>query len=172
MTTANKITIFRICLIPVFLILLYSNARYWALAVFLIACLSDTADGYIARRFDQVTDFGKFIDPLADKMLVLSAMCVFVERGQMPGWAVAVILFREFAVSGMRLIAVEGGRVIPAGWSGKVKTTMTMIGLCLMLTFPQSEPLSGVCASLIIAATLCSGVEYFWKNRDLFLQKG
>lgn len=172
MTTANKITIFRICLIPAFLILLYSNARYWALAVFLIACLSDTADGYIARHYDQVTDFGKFIDPLADKMLVLSAMCVFIERGQMPGWAVAIILFREFAVSGMRLIAVEQGRVIPAGWSGKVKTTVTMIGLCLMLTFPQSEALNCVCTSLIVAATLYSGIEYFWKNRDLFVQKG
>lgn len=172
MTTANRITIFRICLIPVFLILLYADARYWALAVFLIACLSDTADGYIARHYDQVTDFGKFMDPLADKMLALSAMCVFIERGLMPGWAVAAVLFREFAVSGMRLIAAERGRVIPAGWSGKVKTTVTMIGLCLMLTFPHSETLNCIYTSLIVLATLYSGVEYFWKNRDLFAQKG
>ena len=124
------------------------------------------------RHYDQVTDFGKFMDPLADKMLALSAMCVFIERGLMPGWAVAAVLFREFAVSGMRLIAAERGRVIPAGWSGKVKTTVTMIGLCLMLTFPHSETLNCIYTSLIVLATLYSGVEYFWKNRDLFAQKG
>ena len=106
-TTANKITMFRIALIPVFLILAYTGHLYVALAVYIIACLSDVADGYIARHYNQVSDFGKFMDPLADKMLVLSAMCFFVENGQMPGWCVAIVLFREFAVSGLRLIAVE-----------------------------------------------------------------
>ena len=106
-TTANKITIFRIVLIPVFLVLAYTGLKYWALAVYIIACLSDVADGYIARHYNQVSNFGKFVDPLADKMLVLSAMCFFIENGQMPGWAVAIVLFREFAVSGLRLIAVE-----------------------------------------------------------------
>ena len=93
-TTANKITIFRIVLIPVFLVLAYTGLKYWALAVYIIACLSDVADGYIARHYNQVSNFGKFVDPLADKMLVLSAMCFFIENGQMPGWAVAIVLFR------------------------------------------------------------------------------
>ena len=115
MTTANIITLFRIAMVPVFLILTYSDAGVWTVLVFLIASLSDTLDGYIARHYGQITDFGKFMDPLADKILVLSAMCFFVERGQMLGWAVAIVLFREFAVSGLRLIAAERGRVIAAG---------------------------------------------------------
>lgn len=168
MTTANKITLLRIALIPVFLILAYTGAGIWPVLVFLIASLSDTLDGYIARHYNQVTDFGKFMDPLADKILVLSAMCYFVERGQMPGWAVAVILFREFAVSGLRLIAVEKGRVIAAGWSGKVKTTVTMLGILLMLAFPKSGILNRTCVLLILITTVYSGTEYFWKNRDVF----
>lgn len=167
MTTANKITLFRICLIPVFLILIYAGATYWALAVFLLASLSDTLDGYIARHYDQVTDFGKFADPLADKILVLSAMCVLIEHGQMPGWAVAIVLAREFAVSGMRLIAAGRGRVIAAAWSGKLKTTVTMIGLALMLGFPQARLLNGICNAAILTTTVYSGIEYFWKNRDI-----
>ena len=106
MTTANKITLVRIVLIPIFLVLAYLDLTWWALAVYIIACISDTVDGYIARHYKQVTDFGKFIDPLADKMLVLAAMVFFVEKGGMPGWSVAVVLFREFAVSGLRMIAV------------------------------------------------------------------
>ena len=128
-TTANKITMFRIVLIPAFLVLAYTGLKYWALAVYIIACLSDVADGYIARHYNQVSNFGKFVDPLADKMLVLSAMCFFIENGQMPGWAVAIVLFREFAVSGLRLIAVEQSRVIAAARSGKIKTGCTMVGL-------------------------------------------
>ena len=136
-TTANKITMFRIVLIPVFLVLSYTGLKYWALAVYIIACLSDVADGYIARHYNQVSKFGKFVDPLADKMLVLSAMCFFIENGQMPGWAVAIVLFREFAVSGLRLIAVEQSRVIAAARSGKIKTGCTMVGLGAMLVFGQ-----------------------------------
>lgn len=168
MTTANKITLFRIMMIPVFLILAYTDAGVWTVLVFLVAGLSDTLDGYIARHYDQVTDFGKFMDPLADKMLVLSAMCFFVERGQMPGWAVAVVLFREFAVSGLRLIAVEQGRVIAAGWSGKVKTTVTMLGIVLMLTFQETAILNWLCILLILITTVLSGADYFWKNMDVF----
>ena len=167
-TTANKITIVRIALIPVFLILLYCHQLYWALAVYTIACLSDLADGYIARHYNQVTNFGKFMDPLADKMLVLSAMCFFVENGQMPGWCAAIVLFREFAVSGLRLIAVEQSRVIAAAWSGKIKTGCTMVGLGAMMIFPQIPMLNTVCTILIVATTLYSGIEYFWKNRDVF----
>lgn len=168
-TTANKITIFRIVLIPVFLVLAYTGLKYWALAVYIIACLSDVADGYIARHYNQVSNFGKFVDPLADKMLVLSAMCFFIENGQMPGWAVAIVLFREFAVSGLRLIAVEQSRVIAAARSGKVKTGCTMVGLGAMLVFGQQYPVVNlVCYILIIVTTVYSGVEYFVANRDVF----
>lgn len=168
-TTANKITIFRIVLIPVFLVLAYTGLKYWALAVYIIACLSDVADGYIARHYNQVSNFGKFVDPLADKMLVLSAMCFFIENGQMPGWAVAIVLFREFAVSGLRLIAVEQSRVIAAARSGKIKTGCTMVGLGAMLVFGQQYPLVNlVCYILIIVTTVYSGVEYFVANRDVF----
>lgn len=168
-TTANKITIFRIVLIPVFLVLAYTGLKYWALAVYIIACLSDVADGYIARHYNQVSNFGKFVDPLADKMLVLSAMCFFIEKGQMPGWAVAIVLFREFAVSGLRLIAVEQSRVIAAARSGKIKTGCTMVGLGAMLVFGQQYPVVNlVCYILIIVTTVYSGVEYFVANRDVF----
>ena len=168
-TTANKITIFRIVLIPVFLVLAYAGLKYWALAVYIIACLSDVADGYIARHYNQVSNFGKFVDPLADKMLVLSAMCFFIENGQMPGWAVAIVLFREFAVSGLRLIAVEQSRVIAAARSGKIKTGCTMVGLGAMLVFGQQYPVVNlVCYILIIVTTVYSGVEYFVANRDVF----
>ena len=168
MTTANIITLFRIARVPVFLILTYSDAGVWTVLVFLIASLSDTLDGYIARHYGQITDFGKFMDPLADKILVFSAMCFFVERGQMLGWAVAIVLFREFAVSGLRLIAAERGRVIAAGWSGKIKTTVTMIGIVLMLAFPEVGILNRICVLLILITTMLSGAEYFWKNRDVF----
>ena len=168
-TTANKITIFRIVLIPVFLVLAYTGLKYWALAVYIIACLSDVADGYIARHYNQVSNFGKFVDPLADKMLVLSAMCFFIENGQMPGWAVAIVLFREFAVSGLRLIAVEQSRVIAAARSGKIKTGCTMVGLGAMLVFGQQYPVVNlVCYILLIVTTIYSGVEYFVANRDVF----
>lgn len=168
-TTANKITIFRIVLIPVFLVLAYTGLKYWALAVYIIACLSDVADGYIARHYNQVSNFGKFVDPLADKMLVLSAMCFFIENGQMPGWTVAIVLFREFAVSGLRLIAVEQSRVIAAARSGKIKTGCTMVGLGAMLVFGQQYPVVNlVCYILIIVTTVYSGVEYFVANRDVF----
>lgn len=168
-TTANKITMFRIVLMPVFLVLAYTGLKYWALAVYIIACLSDVADGYIARHYNQVSNFGKFVDPLADKMLVLSAMCFFIENGQMPGWAVAIVLFREFAVSGLRLIAVEQSRVIAAARSGKIKTGCTMVGLGAMLVFGQQYPVVNlVCYILIIVTTVYSGVEYFVANRDVF----
>ena len=178
MTTANKLTLLRMALIPVFLGVLYAGfpgSRYWALGVFIAASLTDLLDGYIARHYNQITNFGKFMDPLADKVLVMAAMCWFVEEGRMPGWVLAVVLLREFAVSGMRLVAVERGRVIAAGWSGKVKTAATMVCLCLMLITGAPEPwdsapdLTAVIAcAVIVVTTLYSGVEYFVKNRDVF----
>ncbi len=170
MNTANKLTIMRIVLIPVFLILLYWGFPYcnWvALLVFIAASLTDTLDGWVARRFDQVTTFGKFMDPLADKMLVMAAMCWFVQSGRMPGWALAIVLLREFAVSGMRLVAVERGRVIAAAWSGKVKTASTMVALCIMLAF-SFRWMDWVCVIVILGTTVYSGVEYFQKNIDVF----
>ena len=168
MTTANKITIFRVVMIPVFLVLAYADQPVWAFAVFALASLSDMLDGYIARHYNQITNFGKFMDPLADKVLVLAAMCFFVERGLMPGWAVAIVLLREFAVSGMRLIAVEQGRVIAAAWSGKIKTAVTMVGLAAMLLFSSCPWVNTLASALIVITTIWSGVEYFYKNRDVF----
>ena len=167
-TTANKITITRVALIPVFLVLCYLDHRIAATVVFIIASLSDLLDGYIARHYNQVSNFGKFMDPLADKMLVLSAMCFLAEKGQMPGWVVAVVLFREFAVSGLRLVAAERQRVIAAAWSGKIKTTCTMVGLCFVLVFTQFAWLNLLVSAVILVTTVYSGVEYFWKNKDVF----
>ena len=168
MTTANKITIGRIIAVPVFLLLAYLGKPVWAFAVYVLACISDFLDGYIARHYNQITDFGKFMDPLADKMLVLAAMCFFVDKGQMPGWAVAIVLFREFAVSGLRLIAVEQQRVIAAAWSGKIKTAVTMVGLAAMLLFGGVPAVNGIVTALIVLTTVYSGVEYFIKNKDVF----
>ena len=170
MTTANKLTILRVLMIPAFLVVLYwgfPGSRYVALGIYIVACLTDLLDGYIARHYNQVSDFGKFMDPLADKMLVMAAMCYFVECGQMPGWCLAIVLLREFAVSGMRLVAVEQGRVIAAAWSGKIKTASTMVCLCLMLVF-ESNLLNLICIAVIVATTVYSGIEYFAKNLDVF----
>ena len=170
MNLPNKLTLLRIILIPVFMAVLYWGfpyANYVALAIFIIASLTDMLDGKIARKYNLVTDFGKFADPLADKCLVMAALCWFVETGDMVGWVLAVVLLREFAVSGMRLIAVEKGRVIAAGWSGKVKTASTMVCICLML-FGIPHWLNLVCQGVILVTTVYSGVEYFAKNWDVF----
>ena len=169
MNTANKLTILRVFMIPVFLLVLYldvPNANYWALAIFVIASLTDTLDGYIARHYNQTTDFGKFMDPLADKCLVTSAMLWFVEIGQMPAWALLVVIIREFGVSGLRMVAADKGRVIAAGWSGKVKTASTMVCICLMLLIARPA-LDLVCAAVILVTTVYSGAEYFVKNKDV-----
>ena len=118
MTTANKLTLLRVFLIPVFMIVLYlgfPGSNYVALAIFVIASLTDFVDGYIARSRNEVTDFGKFMDPLADKVLVFAALLWFTQRGMMPAWAVLIVLARELAVTGLRLLAAGGGRVIAAG---------------------------------------------------------
>ncbi len=171
MNTANKLTLLRIAMIPVFLLVLYlkvPGANYWALGIFIAASLTDTLDGYIARHYNQITDFGKFMDPLADKMLVVAALLWFVEIGQMPGWALLVVIVREFAVSGLRMIAADKGRVIAAGWSGKVKTASTMV--CIVLMFLPIEPLfNQICLAVIVLTTIYSGVEYFLKNGDVLL---
>ena len=168
--TANYLTIARVVMIPIFLVLMYldfSSSRYWALGVYIVACLTDWVDGYIARHYNQVSDFGKFMDPLADKCLVMAALCCFVAEGSMAAWILAVVLVREFAVSGMRMVAVEKGRVIAAGWSGKVKTAATMVCICLIL-FGIPHVLNLVCQGVILVTTVYSGVEYFCQNLDVF----
>jgi len=169
MNLPNKLTLLRILLIPVFMIVLYwgfPGANYAALAIFIAASLTDMLDGRIARARNLVTDFGKFADPLADKMLVTAAMLWFVEVGRMPAWALLIVVCREFAVSGLRMIASDKGKVIAAGWSGKVKTASTMV--CIVLMFlPIPAALNTVCVAVIVVTTLYSGVEYFLKNRDV-----
>lgn len=170
MNTANKLTLARVVMIPLFLLVLYlqvPGANYWALAIFIIASLTDTLDGYIARHYNQTTDFGKFMDPLADKCLVTAAMLWFVEIGHMPGWTLLIVIVREFAVSGLRMVAADKGRVIAAGWSGKVKTASTMVCICLMLLLPRFVELSAICVAVIVLTTIWSGVEYFMKNLDV-----
>ena len=164
MNTANKLTMIRVVLIPVFIVLLYLGHTIPALAVFIVASVTDFVDGYVARKYNLVTDFGKFMDPLADKLLVMSAMAWFVEVGWMPGWAFFIVLAREFAVTGLRLVAVQNGTVIAAGWSGKVKTASTMVGLCFVMAFPAAALLVKAVVWMIVATTLYSGIEYFIQN--------
>ena len=170
MTTASKITLIRVALIPAYMVTMYvsggaSGLWMWiSFAIFVIASLTDYVDGQIARKYNQVSDFGKFLDPLADKLLVIAAMTMYCEWGVFPAWALMIVLAREFAVTGLRLIAVQKGTVIAAGWSGKVKTFSTMVGLCAMMAFPGLEILSTIVIAVIVVTTLYSGVEYFIQN--------
>ena len=170
MTTASKITLVRVVFIPLLMVFMYlsggcANIWMWlALAVFILASITDYIDGHIARTRNQVTDFGKFLDPLADKLLVIAAMCMFCQWGMMPAWAFMLVLAREFAVTGLRLVAVGKGKVIAAGWSGKVKTASTMVSLCVWMAFPQFEILSWVIVGVIVVTTIYSGIDYFIQN--------
>ncbi len=169
MNLANRITMLRVILIPVFLVVLYldfPNHVLVGLGVFIIASISDFLDGYIARSRHMVTDFGKFVDPIADKMLVTAAMCMFVQWGRMPAWMLLVVLTREFAVSALRMIAADRGKVIAAAWSGKVKTASTMVCIILMLLLGNAV-LDTVCCWVILLTTVYSGIEYFVKNKDV-----
>ena len=170
MTTASKITLVRVGFIPVYMALMYLSGgkpglwMWLALGVFIIASLTDYVDGQIARRYNQVSDFGKFLDPLADKLLTIAAMVMFCQWGTFPAWALMIVLTREFAVTGLRLVAVGKGIVIAAGQSGKFKTASSMIGLCVMMGFPQIALLNGVIVGVIVVTTVYSGIEYFIQN--------
>jgi len=169
MNLANRITLLRVALIPVFLVFLYvdfTGSNYVAMGVFIAAALTDIADGIIARKQNQVTDFGKFMDPLADKILVVAAMLWFVEQGTLPAWTALIVIVREFMVTALRLIAVDNGRVIAAAISGKVKTVVTIICLSTLFVY-QYTWIVYSCVGLITATTVVSGVEYFMRNRDL-----
>ena len=170
MTTASKITLVRVAMIPVFMVFMYLSGgqpglwMWLALGVFILASLTDYVDGQIARKCNQGSDFGKFLDPLADKLLTIAAMTMFCEWGSFPAWALMIVLTREFAVTGLRLVAVGNGTVIAAGWSGKVKTASTMIGLCVMMAFPTVAILNIIVIAVIVVTTVYSGVEYFVQN--------
>lgn len=185
MTTATKITLVRVLMIPAFMVLMELSCdstafTIAALAMFIIASVTDAIDGHIARKYHQISDFGKFLDPLADKLLVISAMCIFNAWDVFPTWALMIVLTREFAVTGLRLIAVGKGRVIAAGWSGKIKTAATMVAVCFMIVFwnvarfdmgiPNvvSTVINWTAIAVIVGTTLYSGVEYFAKNMDVF----
>ena len=172
MTTASKITLVRVALIPFFMVFLLLNIgggaewlRWAALATFVVASVSDFLDGYIARHCNQVSDFGKFLDPLADKLLVTSAFIMFVEWGRMPAWAVVLVVAREFAISGLRMVAANNGTVIAAAWSGKIKTAC-------MMAFTTSQVLDTVVTVVIVVTTVYSGIEYFVKNGKCLKLKG
>lgn len=171
MNTANKLTMLRVALIPVFLLTMlisFPGHVLLSLIVFIFASVTDTLDGFIARRYNQVTNFGKFADPLADKLLVTAAILIFVQWGQIPAWAAFLVVAREFAVTALRLVAAGEGTVIAAGLSGKIKTFVTMVFLCVMMTplhdkvlIPGLLTVDGLGSVLIAAVTVWSGLDYF-----------
>jgi len=175
MNLANKITLFRVFMIPVYVIFMImtnvANNYLIAGGIFIIASISDFVDGYIARNYNMVTDFGKFVDPLADKLLVMAAMLCFVEMNFIPSWIVIVILAREFIVTGLRTLAASAGVVIAADKIGKLKTTTQMISLVLMHFSGLNDSIYTVSLILMYAAlilTVVSGVNYLIINKDLF----
>ncbi len=174
MTLATKITLLRVAMIPAYMVCAYfsyGQPGLWmwiSLSIFMLASITDFIDGQIARKRNQVSDFGKFLDPLADKLLTIAAMAMFCQWDKFPAWALMVVLTREFAVSGLRMIASPKGKVIAAGWSGKFKTASTMIGLCVMMAFPDVVEIQWTVVIMIVVTTLYSGVEYFIKNWKVF----
>ena len=174
MNLPNKITVFRIFMIPFFVAcMLIKEIPYHEIiagVIFIIAALSDLVDGKIARRFNLVTNFGKFMDPLADKLLVQSALLCFVANGLLPAWIAIVIMSREFIISGFRLVAADKGIVIAAGYLGKLKTVFQMV-MSVMLIFHFSHPVWLVTEQIFIwgslILTIVSLVAYFIKNKDV-----
>lgn len=169
MNLPNKLTIFRVILIPVFIIALMSGIipepvnRYVGVMIFCVASFTDYLDGHIARKYNLVTNFGKFMDPLADKLLVSSALICMIELGFLPAWIVIIIISREFIITGFRLIAAEGGLVIAASWWGKIKTVTQMLMIILVLL-----GVGGIIGNILIILatvfTVISGVDYIVKN--------
>lgn len=187
MNLPNKLTIFRMILIVPFVIVLLGGEAGWfgdnrllyggiALAIFIVASLTDLIDGKIARKYNLVTDFGKFMDPLADKLLVSAAMIALVEMGRIPAWVVIIIISREFIISGFRLVASDNGVVIAASYWGKFKTTFQMVMVCLML-LDLSEKFAwyGVLTNLImwiaLILTVVSLVDYLMKNKNVLKEQ-
>ena len=177
MNLPNKLSITRVCCIPAIVLLMYLPydwSRWTALAIFLFASWTDYLDGKIARKNNLITDFGKFIDPVADKLLVLSTMIMLIYMQLMPAWMVILILARELAVDGLRLIAVTKGKVIAAGPAGKLKTASQMMFIILMMVMripAESHWLPLILMIWVMLITVYSGVDYFLKNRSLLSEK-
>ncbi len=177
MNLPNKLTIFRVILIPFFVVLLLFEItdydKWIALAIFIIASLTDFLDGHIARKYNLVTNFGKFMDPLADKLLVCSALICLVELSKIPAWIVILIIAREFIISGFRLVASDNGVVIAASYWGKFKTTFQIVMICLMIA--DLEPLyfvTQIVMWIALALTVISLVDYLVKNKDVMKDTG
>ncbi len=176
MNLANKITMFRVILIPVFLACMlidFQYSQYISALIFIIAACTDALDGYIARKYDQITNFGKFVDPLADKLLTMAALVVLVEKGKIPALAVVIILAREFIITGLRTLAASEGIVIAASWWGKLKTITQMVAIILILigNFPFNKlgiPLDIIMLYVAVIITIISGIDYMLKNKHLF----
>ena len=172
MNLPNKLSILRIAMIPLMVALLYPDTpacNWLAAGVFALAALTDFLDGHIARKRNLITDLGRFLDPVADKLLVLSAMIMLIKHGLMPAWVTVLILARELAVDGLRMVAVAQGRVIAASWPGKVKTvSQIVLVLWLMVTrIPVSNHWLGVIIMIwVIMITVWSGLDYLYKNGD------
>ena len=175
MNLPNKLTILRVLMIPFFVLFMLLDPdsmtyRYIALAIFIVASLTDTLDGYIARKYHLVTNFGIFMDPLADKLLVSAAMICMVETAQLPAWVVIVIISREFIISGFRLVASDNGVVIAASYWGKVKTVVQMLMIILLilnLPYLWYQILCVVFIWLAVILTVVSLVDYLRKNREV-----
>jgi CDP-diacylglycerol--glycerol-3-phosphate 3-phosphatidyltransferase len=178
MNLPNKITIIRVCMIPLFLIFMLvegiSYGRYIAAGIFILAAITDAMDGHIARKRNLITNFGKFMDPVADKLLVSSALICLVELKLIPSWIVIIIIAREFIISGFRLVASDNGVVIAAGWWGKVKTNVQIVMsvmLIINLDFAFINVLEQVAIYLSLALTVISMVDYMVKNKGVLKEK-
>lgn len=179
MNLPNKLTIFRVILIPFFVVFMLTPicpgyANYIAVAIFIVASLTDLLDGKIARKYNLVTDFGKFMDPLADKLLVCAAMICLIETGQLAAWIVIVIISREFIISGFRLVAADNGVVIAASYWGKFKTTFQMLMvIVLILNFDNRyfQILGTVLTYIALVLTVVSLIDYLWKNRAVLKEQ-
>lgn len=172
MNLPNKLTILRVILIPIFIVFLLIPAipyhNYIALAIFIIASLTDMLDGMIARKYNLITNFGKFMDPLADKLLVCSALICLVELNKIPSWMAVIIIAREFIISGFRLVASDNGVVIAASFWGKIKTVVQMIMVCLMIAdIKQIQIVTDVIAWVAVILTIVSLIDYIGKNKDV-----
>ena len=179
MNLPNKLTLLRVVLIPVFVVLLLleggqnDTLRIAALVVFCIASFTDFLDGQIARRHHLVTNFGKFMDPLADKLLVCSALICMIELGQLPSWYVITVIAREFIISGFRLVAADNGIVIAASWWGKFKTTFQMLTVILLiLNIPALHTVTMIIAGIAFVLTLVSLLDYIAKNYKVITEGG
>ena len=172
MNLTNKLTMFRVILIPFFLLFMLVDIttvdKWIALAIFIVASLTDLLDGKIARKYNLVTNFGKFMDPLADKLLVCSALICLVELAKLPAWMVIVIIAREFIISGFRLIASDNGVVIAASYWGKFKTTFQMVMICLLIAdIAAIGIITNVIAWIALILTVVSLIDYLVKNKDI-----